>query len=68
MTITRRLRENFSGASQLRMVDVGRFLPHEKDSPDLARVHSSLHFKEGDDLSGIGRSHGSGSCVCVCHR
>lgn len=49
MTITRRLRENFSGAGQLRMVDVGRFLPHEEDS-DLARVHCSLHFEEIDDL------------------
>lgn len=49
MTITRRLRENFSGAGQLRMVDVGRFLPHEEDS-DLVRVHCSLHFEEIDDL------------------
>lgn len=48
-TMTRRLRQNFSGANQLRMVDVGRFLPHEKDS-DLARIDSSLHFEEGDDL------------------
>ena len=49
MTMTRRLRQNFSGASQLRMVDVRRFLPHEVDS-DLARIDSSLHFEEGDDL------------------
>lgn len=49
MTMTRRLRQNFSGAGQLRMVDVGRFLPHEEDS-DLARIDSSLHFEEGDDL------------------
>lgn len=49
MTMTRRLRQNFSGASQLRMVDVRRFLPHEEDS-DLARIDSSLHFEEGDDL------------------
>ncbi|MCR5048577.1 MAG: substrate-binding domain-containing protein [Saccharofermentans sp.] len=49
MTMTRRLRQNFSGASQLRMVDVRRFLPHEEDS-DLARIDSSLHFGEGDDL------------------
>jgi len=48
-TMTRRLRQNFSGANQLRMVDVGRFLPHEEDS-DLARIDSSLHFEEGDDL------------------
>lgn len=48
-TMTRRLRQNFSGAGQLRMVDVGRFLPHEEDS-DLARIDSSLHFEEGDDL------------------
>ncbi|MBR4494776.1 MAG: hypothetical protein IKP14_08680, partial [Clostridiales bacterium] len=49
MTMTRRLRQNFSGANQLRMVDVGRLLPHEEDS-DLARIDSSLHFEEGDDL------------------
>ena len=49
MTMTRRLRQNFSGAGQLRMVDVRRFLPHEEDS-DLARIDSSLHFEEGDDL------------------
>ena len=48
-TMTRRLRQNFSGVNQLRMVDVGRFLPHEEDS-DLARIDSSLHFEEGDDL------------------
>lgn len=49
MTITRRLRNNFSGASQLKMVDVGRYLPHEEES-DLARVPSSLHFTDNDDL------------------
>ena len=49
VTITRRLKNNFSGAGQLRMVDVGRFLPHEKES-DLARVDCSLHFEPGDDL------------------
>lgn len=49
VTITRRLKNNFSGANQLRMVDVGRFLPHNEES-DLARVDSSLHFEPGDDL------------------
>lgn len=49
VTMTRRLRNNFSGASQFRMVDVRRFLPHEEES-DLARVDCSLHFEQGDDL------------------
>ncbi len=45
--LTRRLGNNFSGASQAKMVDVGRYLPFEADS-DLARVESSL--KLTDDL------------------
>ena len=49
VTMTKRLRNNFSGANQFRMVDVRRFLPHEEES-DLARVECSLHFEEGDDL------------------
>lgn len=47
--ITRRLRNNFSGASQLRMIDVGRYLPFEEGS-DLAGTPSSLTFTEEDDL------------------
>ena len=47
--ITRRLKNNFSGANQLKMVDVGKFLPFEEES-ELARTGSSLHFEEGEDL------------------
>ena len=49
VTITRRLANNFSGAGQLKMVDVGRFLPFEEDS-DLARTGSSLKFTAEDEL------------------
>ncbi len=48
-TITRRLRNNFSGASQLKMIDVSLYLPFEKDSK-LARTGSSLRFTADDDL------------------
>ena len=44
---TRRLANNFSGASQAKMVDVGSYLPHDPASA-LARVESSL--KLTDDL------------------
>ena len=47
--ITRRLRNNFSGAGQLKMIDVARYLPFEESS-ELARTGSSLHFTEDDDL------------------
>ncbi|SCW26732.1 phosphate transport system substrate-binding protein [Ruminococcaceae bacterium YRB3002] len=49
MTITRRLRNNFSGADQLKMVDVARYLPFEPES-DLARTGSSFHLAKSDDL------------------
>ena len=49
MTVTRRLGNNFSGAGQLKMIDVSMYLPFEKDSK-LARTGSSLHFEQGDDL------------------
>jgi phosphate transport system substrate-binding protein len=49
ITITRRLGNNYSGATQLKMVDVAKFLPFEEDSL-LARTGSSLHFSESDDL------------------
>ncbi len=49
VTITRRLGNNYSGATQLKMVDVAKFLPFEEDSL-LARTGSSLHFSESDDL------------------
>jgi len=44
---TVRLANNFSGATQAKMVDVGLYLPHNKNS-ELARVESSL--KLTDDL------------------
>lgn len=47
MVFTRRLANNFSGASQAKMIDVGKYLPFEKDS-QLAHVDSS--FKLTDDL------------------
>lgn len=45
MLVTRRLSNNFSGATQAKMIDVGAFLPHEADS-DLARIESSLKLTE----------------------
>ena len=49
VTTTRRLGNNYSGATQLKMVDVSKFLPFEEDSL-LARTGASIHFSEGDDL------------------
>jgi len=49
ITITRRLKNNFSGAGQLKMIDVSLYLPFEKESV-LARTGSSLHFSSDDDL------------------
>ena len=49
VTITRRLGNNYSGATQLKMVDVSKFLPFEENSL-LARTGASIHFSEGDDL------------------
>ena len=49
VTITRRLGNNYSGATQLKMVDVSQFLPFDEDSK-LARTGASIHFSEGDDL------------------
>ena len=48
-TITRRLGNNFSGTSQLKMNDVGRYLPFEENS-ELARTGSSLKFEKSEDL------------------
>lgn len=45
MLMTRRLSNNFGGASQAKMIDVGKYLPHEPDS-DLARIDSSLKLTE----------------------
>ena len=41
MLLTRRLGNNFSGATQAKMVDVGAYLPHEAES-DLVRIDASL--------------------------
>lgn len=49
ITITSRLANNFSGADQLKMVDVAKFLPFE-DTSKLARTGSSLTFQNSDDL------------------
>ena len=49
VTITRRLANNFSGTGQLKMVDVGKFLPFEEGS-ELARTGASLKFTESDKL------------------
>ena len=42
---TRRLSNNFSGASQAKMIDVGMYLPFEEES-DLARIDASLQLTE----------------------
>ena len=44
---TMRLSNNFSGATQAQMIDVGKYLPHRAES-DLPRIESSL--KLTDDL------------------
>ncbi len=49
LTITRRLANNFSGTGQMKMIDVGRYLPFESGS-DLARTGSSFRFSADDDL------------------
>ncbi len=46
MLLTCRLSNNFSGANQAKMIDVGKYLPHQPES-ELARVDSSLKL-EGD--------------------
>lgn len=48
-SITRRLKNNFGEANQLKMIDVKKYLPFEEDS-ELARTGSSLKFEETDDL------------------
>lgn len=45
-SVTRRCANNFSGASQLKMIDVGTYLPFEEDSK-LARTGSSVKI-DGD--------------------
>ena len=49
VTLTSRLGNNYSGASRLKMVDVGKYLPFEEAS-ELARTGASLHFTKEDDL------------------
>ncbi len=43
--LTRRLSNNFSGATQAQMIEVKRFLPHEAGS-DLPKIQSSLKLTE----------------------
>lgn len=45
--LTRRLSNNFSGATQAHMIDVKSYLPHEPDS-DIPKISSSLKLE--DDL------------------
>lgn len=45
MLLTGRLSNNFSGATQAKMIDVSLYLPHEEDS-DLVRIDSSLKLTE----------------------
>ena len=46
MLLTSRLSNNFSGANQAKMIDVGKYLPHQPES-ELARMESTLKL-EGD--------------------
>lgn len=41
--LTRKLSNNFSTATQSKMIDVSLYLPHEEGS-DLAKINSSLHL------------------------
>lgn len=43
--LTRRLSNNFSGATQAKMIDVGKYLPHEEGS-ELPKIDSSLKLTE----------------------
>lgn len=43
--LTRRLSNNFSGATQAQMIDVKSYLPHEKES-DLPKINSSLKLTD----------------------
>ena len=45
MLLTGRLANNFSSASQSKMIDVAKYLPHNENS-DLARIDSSLKLCE----------------------
>ncbi len=45
LLMSRRLSNNFSGASQAKMIDVGMYLPFEEES-DLARIDASLQLTE----------------------
>lgn len=45
MLLTRRLSNNFSGATQSKMIDVKMYLPHEEES-DLVRIDSTLKLTE----------------------
>lgn len=43
--LTRRLSNNFSGATQAQMIDVGNYLPHQEDT-ELPQIESSLKLTD----------------------
>lgn len=45
LLLTQRLANNFSDASQAKMIDVGAYLPHDADS-ELVRINASLKLTE----------------------
>lgn len=45
LLLTRRLGNNFSGTSQIKMIDVGKFLPHDENS-ELVHIESSLKLTD----------------------
>ena len=45
MLLTGRLSNNFSDATQAKMIDVSKFLPHE-DGSELAHIESSLKLTD----------------------
>jgi len=45
LIMTQRLGNNYSGTDQIKMIDVKRYLPFEKEA-DLAKVNSSLKLKD----------------------
>ena len=49
VSVTRRLKNNLGQSNQIKMIDVGKYLPFEEGS-ELADVDSSLKFDSSDDL------------------
>ena len=48
-SLTRRITNNYSSASQMKMIDVSKYLPFEEEST-LARTGSSIKYSKDDDL------------------